>query len=187
MPTTPPPQQVIDELLGSTTRHTRRVEIYEQDGTTRWTGDDGSLLRDGSISVDYDRDERRAIDLTLDNSDNALVNAPGQFWYDKVIKAYRGVIVREPRRVPSVIIIADGTGTDSRSYAFQAALVSIGFDDIRVNGEASSMLDLAGYDIVVALASGKETLMQEAYAAGMRVFSAGSGTDWLVGLFGSPS
>ena len=91
MPAAPLPA-VIAEINSPTTRVTRRVEVYESDGTTRWPGDNGVRLLDGSVSVDYARDERRSVDLRLDNSDNALRSDPnGGFWYDKILKVYRGV------------------------------------------------------------------------------------------------
>lgn len=76
-------------FLAAITRHTRRVDIYQADGTTPWLLDAPTI--DGSVSVDYERDERRSFDLTFDNSDGAVSYSPSGFWYDKIIKAYRGV------------------------------------------------------------------------------------------------
>jgi hypothetical protein len=72
---------------------TRRVGIYEYNAVTPWTGIDQTLSRivDGSVSVDYDRDERRVLDLTLLNDDHLLDPETTRFWYDKVIKVFRGV------------------------------------------------------------------------------------------------
>jgi hypothetical protein len=89
----PPPPTVVAAINAPTTRIDARVEIYEQDGVTRWAYDNVRRLIEGSISVDYSRDERRTLDLTLDNSDNVLLNAPGYFWYDKVIKVFKRVRV----------------------------------------------------------------------------------------------
>lgn len=94
MPTVFPPQEVIAEFTSPLTRHTRRIEIYEADGTTRWEGERYNRLKEGAISVAYDRDERRTLEVTLDNRDGALTSQPGGFWYDKVIKAFRGVEIR---------------------------------------------------------------------------------------------
>jgi hypothetical protein len=87
----PPPDSVIRAINAATTRIDGRVEIYEQDAVTRWASDKLRRLVDGSISVDYTRDERRTADITLDNSDGVLLNAPGYFWYDKVIKVFKRV------------------------------------------------------------------------------------------------
>jgi hypothetical protein len=87
----PPPSDRRQGDQCGDTRLDARVEIYEQDGTTRWAYDKVRRAVEGSISVDYSRDERRTLDLVLDNSDNVLVNAPGYFWYDKVIKVFKRV------------------------------------------------------------------------------------------------
>src|SRR5690348_16845167 len=55
----------------------------------------GAPLLDGNVSCDYGRDERRAFDLTFDNTDGSISYDPNGFWYDKVIKGYRGVQYRK--------------------------------------------------------------------------------------------
>lgn len=88
-----PPQEVIDQLTSGVVRITRRVEIYESDAVTPfdipyW---DKRLIT-GTINIDRDRDERRSIDVLLDNDDGALINDPYDgFWYDKVLKAFWGI------------------------------------------------------------------------------------------------
>lgn len=85
-----PPSNVIQEYIQSpATRVTRRVDIYEEDGDTPWMLN--APLKAGSVSVDSTREERRSIDCTFDNTDGLLKSYPGGFWYDKVIKAFRGV------------------------------------------------------------------------------------------------
>ncbi len=88
-----PPDEVVDALLAGIVRVVRRVEIYESDGTTQWDDPYWNLrLVDGDITVDGFRDERRMIDLTLDNSDGALKLDPYDgFWYDKILKAFWGI------------------------------------------------------------------------------------------------
>lgn len=68
---------------------TRRVEIYDADLTTFWMAD--APLLGGTVTLDLGRSERRSFQLTLDNRDDALDSYPGGFWYDKVIKCYRGI------------------------------------------------------------------------------------------------
>ena len=72
---------------------TRRVEILEADGSTLWDDKFGNKKRliSGSVSVDYTRDERRSCDLELANFDGALVHKPDGFWYDKVLRLFRGI------------------------------------------------------------------------------------------------
>jgi len=49
----------------------------------------------GSVSVDSTREERRAIEVTFDNTDKTFKHYPAGFWYDKVIKPFRGVELRD--------------------------------------------------------------------------------------------
>lgn len=88
-----PPKQVVQEaFLAPTSVLTRRVEIYESDGETPWTtGNLTPRLIDGSVTLDYSRDERRSFSLILDNSDHVLQHSSDGFWYDKIIKMYQGV------------------------------------------------------------------------------------------------
>lgn len=167
-----PPQEVIDAIMGPTSRTVRRVEIYEANGVTRWNADTTVRMVDGSVSVDYTRDERRNLDLTLDNSDGALIAAPGGFWYDKIIKVFHGVEIRENARVPSIIIVG---GTDEENAVFRAELLSVGYDNVRLNSLANTVADLVGYDIVASIGYDddfpKAALLQSAYDAGYSVFS----------------
>lgn len=75
---------------------TRRIEILESDGDTLWEGGgtDPRLIS-GSVSVDYSRDERRSLDAELANFDQALIHRPEGFWYDKVLRAFRGIEYRD--------------------------------------------------------------------------------------------
>lgn len=104
-------QDLLDAILGGTTYVTRRVEIYEKDAETLWLPSaDVPRAIDGSISVDYSRDERRSLDLTLDNKDGVLRHDPDGFWYDKIIKTHRGVKYTRPDRLPRVALLWDDTG-----------------------------------------------------------------------------
>lgn len=82
-------ENALAAIMGISTQVLRRVEIYEQDGTTPFYVP--APVVGGSVSVDMFRDERRTMDLVLDNTDTRLNDYPGGFWYDKVIKVYRGV------------------------------------------------------------------------------------------------
>lgn len=88
-----PSDRVIAELTGGLVRIIRRVEIYESDGETKWDIPYWDRrLSQGSVTVDRDRDERRACDFLLDNTDRRLKNDPYDgFWYDKILKAYWGI------------------------------------------------------------------------------------------------
>jgi hypothetical protein len=95
VPTAQPSVNIEQSLLGPSAQVTRRVEIYESDGVTLWAGAGSSsrLVNGGSISVDGTRDERRSLDITLDNIDGALRPTSTGFWYDKILKVYRGITI----------------------------------------------------------------------------------------------
>jgi len=173
MPVTLPPVEALAEYLGATTRHIRRIEIYEADGSTRWGKDKIVRLKDGSVTVDYDRDERRALDLTLTNDDGVLKNAPGEFWYDKVIKVFRGVRINQPKRLPRILALQDKTGTFALANSFRQASVALGYGDVQVNELAADYAtDISPYDIIVGLGNASPaqiTLLKNAYMAGKSV------------------
>ena len=88
----PPPEAAVRAVLDTSSQWTRRIEIYEYDNETLWNAGGVPRIIDGNISVDYSRDERRTLDLVLDNSDGALRHDPFDgFWYDKIIRLYRGI------------------------------------------------------------------------------------------------
>lgn len=84
-----PPNEAIAALLSPSSNITRRVDIYEENATTPFMLDAPFL--DGNVSVDMGRNERRTVDMTFENIDGSLDNYPGGFWYDKVLKVYRGI------------------------------------------------------------------------------------------------
>ena len=71
----------------------RRLEIFESDCVTEWLPSiDTERLVGGSINISFDRDERRSISgLQIANYDGILSYDPNGFWYDKVLKLYRGI------------------------------------------------------------------------------------------------
>lgn len=81
------------KFLAPQTNIIRRVEILQADGETIWDDTYGnkSRLISGSISVDAERDERRSLDLELANFDKALIVKPEGFWYDKILRVWRGI------------------------------------------------------------------------------------------------
>lgn len=90
-----PPDEAIIALEAGLTRVVRRVEIYESDAITPWVPDNQPVyprLVDGNVTLDFNRNERRMLDLVLDNADGKLTSVDGEgFWYDKILKVYRGV------------------------------------------------------------------------------------------------
>lgn len=88
---TPPPPEALAAILGPATQVVRRCAIYEQDGSTLYRDQSQVGLLEGSVSVDYTRAERRTAQFTLENKDGSLVHEPDEFWYDKIVKVWRGV------------------------------------------------------------------------------------------------
>ncbi len=187
MPNVTPPDVVVREFVAPVTHHTRRVEIYEKDGVTRWAGDDKVRLVDGSVNADYSRGERRSLDLVLNNSDGGLVTGPGAFWYDKIIKVFRGAVVNETGYQPKIIVIGDkqeALAADGYIASnFRTTLSSLGFKDVTIRTSATAYADVSGYDIFVFLGGSTPTQLDialDAYNAGKSVFLQGKdATGWV--------
>lgn len=176
----PPTPDVVAAIEQGTATVTRRVEFYEQDGVTVWDpeGDNAiqSRLVDGSVSVDYGRDERRAVDLSLDNTDGLLrPDIRHGLWYDKVVKAYRGVRIAQPKIPPQILIIEEDAANGA--LAFRDKLWQLGFSRVDINTSASVMGDLTGYKIIVSYMPNnktlKSTLLKQAYANGFSIITIG--------------
>ncbi len=88
--TTPTDAEVQSAYFGSRAVIWRRVDVFNADGSL-WMGD--APVVEGSVSIDYSRDERRTCDLSFENGDGTFTSDPNGFWYDKVLKIYRGVLI----------------------------------------------------------------------------------------------
>jgi hypothetical protein len=166
---------VLEAILAGSTRVTRRLEIYESDGTTIWLGSEAvPRMISGSVTVDYTRAERRAVDLTLDNSDGTLVHDPNGFWYDKVLKVYRGIEYPNTRLQPNILVIEDAASF----LTIVPLLKTIGFVNILVDSTVTTLDQMNGFDIIVdnggAGSITKSALMIQAYAAGYNVMTVGA-------------
>lgn len=169
---------VITAILAGTSIVTRRAEIYESDGTTLWIPSaETPRMIEGTVSIDYSRAERRTLDVMFDNSDGILKHDPNGFWYDKIIKVFRGVQYRNLKVQPSILIINDTATAGHLASTFFKAL---GFTDIFTNPNAATLDDLYGYDIIVAnggtaaLPQPDADLLALAFDAGYNVMSIGS-------------
>ena len=177
---TAPSQAVVDAIENGTTSITRRVEMYESDGTTLWLpgGDDTPRLIDGNVSIDYGRDERRALDVVLDNTDRALRPDPeGGLWYDKVIKTFRGVRYPTDPRPPRIVIVEEDSAGDA--WVYRALLYELGFTRTDVKINAANFSEVSEYDIVASfMGEGmvtKHALLKTAFDNGRRIITQGSG------------
>lgn len=159
----------------------RRLEIYEMDGETLWLPTaESPRMTAGGVTVDYGRSERRSFDVTLNNSDGVLNHNPEGFWYDKILKFYRGVEFRNTKTSPSILVIKDVT---SFAPSIIPILRKMGYTDITNLSDQTNLLtldDFYGYDILVYNAShsspnafGNANLLKDAYEAGFNIFTVG--------------
>lgn len=177
-----PTDEVMRAIEAGNTAVTRRIEIFESDATTKWEPDDEGIERliDGSVTVDYTRDERRTMDLRLDNSDNLLRPNPDDgFWYDKIIKCYRGVRFSQSSAPPSIVIVEESTGNEA--FELRSILWRMGYTDITVDTSITKFEQVRQYDIVASFrktgATTKAQLLKDAFAEGRKVLTFGYGSD----------
>lgn len=177
-----PPFEVVEMLESGNVEVTRRIEIYEADGTTLWSGmGDTSRLVDGGVTVDYNSDERRKIDVSLENIDNALRPDPnGGLWYDKVIKAYRGcTYLAASANCPTAILSDTASQNDIRRLS--QTLSGMGYSAVMdqvTNRDFTSLLD---YSAIVAMTdtaapySYATSLLLPLFEAGRTIVTIGAG------------
>jgi hypothetical protein len=91
---TTPTAAVSDALNAARIHVWRAVDILNRDESL-WA--ETVPFTDGNVNVELDRDERRTLALTLDNSDRRFSPDEREFWYDKIIRVRRGVVVDEVR------------------------------------------------------------------------------------------
>jgi hypothetical protein len=169
--------EVKDAILAGETVITRRIEIYEADGSTRWWGDNGlSRVKGGQVGVDSTRDDRRNLDITLDNSDAGIKHDPvSGLWYDKIIKVFRGLKYQNIDKNPTVAIL----GLDGMSLSpITTLLQRIGFGNFFFfPSVATTSVDLLlNFDIIVAyntvdFDAQTIALINSAYALGANIFT----------------
>jgi hypothetical protein len=161
-------------LLDGSSKVTRRTEIYEADGTTLFA-DSNTVPRviSGGVNVSMDQDTRRSLDVVFDNSDGLLKHDPDHFWYDKIIKVYRGTEWSVENPQPRIIII----------YAVDdiaPKLRALGFTDVTTNTTVTNVADVMDYDIIISNAAYLATtaanlaILQQAFSAGKSIFTLGN-------------
>jgi hypothetical protein len=175
------PTEVVDAVQSGTTTITRRVEIFEADATTKWDPEGDTdydpRVTGGNVTVDYDRDERRAADIQFDNRDNSLRQDPAKgFWYDKIIKCFRGVEYASSTLAPKIVIVDAPSSTVA--YQIRSILSQLGFNRTDV-ALSSPYTALKSYDIFVSYnptgGATSATVFQQAYVAGKGVMTFGNG------------
>lgn len=140
-------------FLQPTVNVIRRVEIYEQDETTPWKQDLwDSLLVGGSISIDYDRDERRTLEIELDNSYQHLNPKPNGLWYDKIIKVFYGIRTRLSDSSLRVAIVEQHLATD-QAFELREHLAVNGISTVHYLPLANSYDQVESYDVLISISS----------------------------------
>lgn len=174
-----PSLEVMQAIEAGLTKVTRRVELYESDGATPYypnrSEEDLFRLISGNVSIDSSRSERRSLDILLSNSDNNLrPNADDGFWYDKIIRPFRGIRYPSSTKPPAVLIVEDNLGV-SGAASMRVLLIDLGFQDVSIKLDASSLADLSGYKVILSATRNtvptKSQLLHDAYAAGYSVFT----------------
>ncbi|QEM40899.1 MAG: minor tail protein [Phage AS32] len=171
---------VVKEAIdrGQLQQVTRRVEVLEADAVTYWNDGLGDRLIDGNVNISYGDSERRTLDITFRDDDNLLRSKPNGFWYDKIIKVYRGVKYSPNIVTPSTAII-ESVGGLAASGTLISYLARIGLPDAEFKSGTLDLTDLLNYDIVVSYtgtaASTQATLLQELYNRGQNVITISNG------------
>lgn len=146
-----PPAEVVRAFESGTTKAIRRIEVCEADGATLWNPDitndpDFSRMIGGNVTVDSNRDERRALDMVLMNADKLLRPDPNNgFWYDKIIKPYRGIRYPVDATAP-ILSITEG---DDAGY-FESIVKSLGYTNTESRPSGVIYADYDHADILVA-------------------------------------
>lgn len=179
-----PPSEVLSVIESGLVEITRRAEFYEADATTRWYPDPQNpaiqRLIEGSVNVDYNSDERRKLDITFDNVDQRLrPNPNGGFWYDKVIKVYRGVRY-DPRDVEPRVAVVESEGADLNvAYTFVNALGSAGFHDNDIQLGVTDASSLKDYSWIVSgmktSPTGVSSMLTTLWGRGKNILTFGTG------------
>lgn len=86
-----PSYEIIDQFEGDVVSVRSWLDIYDSDNTTIWKSQ--VPISEGTVSVDMMRSERRNFDVTIADIDDSIGYGPGAFWYDKVLKPYRGLLL----------------------------------------------------------------------------------------------
>ncbi|AUV60631.1 tail protein [Gordonia phage SteveFrench] len=149
----PPREDIQRAFVEPAVQVIRRIEIYEQDGTTPWKQelwDD--LLIGGSVSLDYNRDERRALECELDNSYGDLDPEHGGLWYDKRFKLYYGIELNQDDRGVRAAIVEEYLAP-GQAAALKQHLSSHGISEVHFLPSATDYEHVKDYDVLVAISA----------------------------------
>lgn len=149
-----PPREDIQRAFVAPSIHvTRRIEIYEQDGTTPWHKELWpDLLVGGNVSLDYNRDERRTFDCELDNHTQELNPKAGGLWYDKRFKLFYGLVLNQTDRGTRVAIVEQNLA-DGQAFELKKHLSANGVSEVHYVPTATEYAQVQDYDVLVAISS----------------------------------
>ncbi|URG17394.1 minor tail protein [Rhodococcus phage Mbo2] len=171
------PSRVIQEaFVAPTSEIVRRIEIYEYDGITPflpalWS----DILVGGTVNADQTRDERRSMDLELDNSTGALSPKVGGLWYDKVFKVFYGLRTEFVERDPKVIIVEEYESV-GQALALKTLMARAGIKVVHYNPLVTTYADVEEFDVLVSISSTysrKLALLTEAFGQGKSILTFG--------------
>ncbi|AUV60325.1 tail protein [Gordonia phage Flakey] len=165
----PPREDIQRAFVAPTVQVIRRIEIYEEDGTTPWKQelwDD--ILINGTVSLDYNRDERRALDCELDNSYGDLDPQHGGLWYDKRFKLFYGIELDQDDRGVRAVIVEEYLAP-GQAAALKQHLSAHGISEVHFLPSATDYAHVQDYDVIVAISSTslqKLSLLNQCYSKG---------------------
>lgn len=148
-----PPAWARKHITGPITRLYSRVEFYERNGKTQFKPNDMTRVIDGSVSVDFDRDERRSFDLTLENYDEALSIQSKSIWYNKIVKIFKGVYTGDLSGDDVRIAVTGNSGTAATKRLINSArgmAMATGADRVRAFGRDITMEDVEDFNILLS-------------------------------------
>ncbi len=148
-------RQAIDRGIGQVTR---RIEIYESDAVTLWGDSSSGELVGGGVNLTYGDNERRVMDISLNNVSGRYRSNPNGFWYDKVVKLYRGVSYHGSA-IESTAAVIEHSGGTAGGVKFAAFLKRFGIKATYVTGFTSAA-DLMNYDIIFSFTGTATTVQQ---------------------------
>lgn len=150
---TPPPPSALDAIDGGFGRVTRRVEITEQDGETPYypEGDPDSPIyaTAGGVSVSSSATERRVLSNLVIASDAPLRIGEDHFWYDKVVKVFRGLEYEPRRSTPRISIYS--AASEAAAFDAQKIFSRLGYSWVDVS-LYDTLNNLNEHDIIVGYA-----------------------------------
>ncbi|WKW85484.1 minor tail protein [Rhodococcus phage Reynauld] len=169
-----PSEAVQKAFVAPTAEIIRRVEVYESDGETPWRPDLwATMLTGGQVTADLGEEERRSVDIELNNDTGELSPRPDGLWWDKVLKVFYGIRLHGQERPPSVAIVEEfeavGQGLAIKTALAQAGVKTVFYDPLIVNYS-----ELEPFDVIVSVSSSyprKAALLTEAFQRGKSIIT----------------